>query len=76
MTRDIMDTLVPWKRKLDEYHEEDDEDTIGINGPRLVNSMQECNFIMRDETNAKAMHILKSNWIKHKESKEEKAKWW
>jgi hypothetical protein len=55
-----MDSLVPWKKKRDEYHDEADEDEIGT--PRLVDSMQECKFIARDETNAKAMRSMKIKW--------------
>jgi len=71
-----METLVYWKKKTDEYRDEADDDTLGVREPRLTDTMQDCKFVMRDETNARALHILKSNWIKHKESKEDKAKWW
>ena len=57
-----MESLVPWKKKRDEYNDEADDDELGVRSPRLVDTMQDCKFIMRDETNAKAMKRLKLKW--------------
>jgi len=52
-------SLIKWKKKLDKYRSEADDDALGIKGPRLVDTMQEPGFIMRDETNARAMRAMK-----------------
>jgi len=57
-----MDSLVPWKRKRDRYREENDDDDSEVMGVRLVDSMDECRFIHRDEVNAKAMKAQKIKW--------------
>jgi hypothetical protein len=57
-----MESLVHWKRKRDKYYDEADEDDSEVRETRLVDSMQECKFIMRDETNAKAMRSMKIKW--------------
>lgn len=54
-----MESLVFWKRKRDKYDDEADEDDTEAREPRLVDSMQESKFIMRDETNAKAMKTMR-----------------
>ena len=57
-----MDNLVSWKIKRDKYRDEADEDELGVRSPRLTDTLQESNFIMRDETNARAMRKLKIKW--------------
>lgn len=57
-----MDNLVSWKIKRDKYRDEADEDELGVRSPRLTDTIQESNFIMRDETNARAMRKLKIKW--------------
>jgi len=58
----MTDSLVKWKKKLDKYTSDADDDTLGIKGPRLTDTIQEPGFIMRDEANAKAMRIMKLKW--------------
>jgi len=53
-----MESLISWKKKRDKYDDEADEDDSEIRCPRLVDSMQESNFIMRDEANAKSMRKM------------------
>jgi len=63
-----MDTLVFWKKKWDEYRDENDGDATEIRTPVLIDSnLQSPVFIMRDETNAKAIRRLKSRG---------KKQWW
>lgn len=56
-----MDSLVPWKKKRDLYNDEADGDNK-VRAPKLTDTMQDVEFIMRDERNAKAMRILKIKW--------------
>ena len=57
-----MESLVFWKKKRDRYDDETDEDDTEARSPRLVDSIQECKFIMRDERNAKTMKTLGMKW--------------
>ena len=57
-----METLVFWKKKRDKYRDEADGDDLGPRVPRLTDTMQDAEFIMRDETNAEAMKHLKIKW--------------
>ena len=57
-----MASLVSWKKKVSKYREENDGDALGTMDARFVDSMQTPGFIMRDETNAKAMKAMKFKW--------------
>ena len=57
-----METLVSWKKKREIHRDEMDEDEDETYGPRLGDTMQDVQFIRRDETNAKAMRKLKIKW--------------
>jgi len=57
-----MESLVPWKKKVNKYHDEADDDEAVPRAPKLIDTMQEPTFIMRDETNAEAMKRLKLKW--------------
>lgn len=57
-----MASLVPWKFKVNKHHDEADGDDLGPRAPKLINTMQEPEFIMRDETNAETMKTLKIKW--------------
>lgn len=56
-----MDSLVHWKRKRDKYNDEADGD-FDVRSPRLTDTMQTPEFIKRDETNARAMKVMKAKW--------------
>lgn len=58
----MTESLVPWKKKRDLYREEADDDTLEVKSPRLVDSMNETCFIIRDEANAEAMRAMKIKW--------------
>ena len=47
---------------MNSYHDEADGDDLGPRGPRLIDTMQNPEFIMRDETQAKAMKKLGIKW--------------
>jgi hypothetical protein len=53
-----MDTLVSWKKRRDKYRDNTDGDD-SVYGARTTDTIQNVEFIKRDETNAKAMRILK-----------------
>ena len=55
-----MDSLVFWKAKPDKYRDETDSDDTEVREPKLTDTLQECSFVMRDETNAKAVRRLKN----------------
>jgi len=57
-----MASLVSWKKKTSNYWDEADGDELGPRSPRLTDEMQTPEFIMRDETNAKAMRDMKFKW--------------
>lgn len=57
-----MESLVSWKKKRDKYDAEMDGDATEIIVPKLTNTIQTPEFIMRDETNAEAMRKLKIRW--------------
>jgi hypothetical protein len=57
-----MASLVPWKKKVNKYRDEADGDKLESRGPRLIDTIQEPEFIMRDETNAEVMKALKIKW--------------
>ena len=57
-----MESLVSWKKKRDKYCDEADGDGHQVRAPKLVDTMQDVEFIMRDETNAKAMRRMKIKW--------------
>ena len=57
-----MDTLVRWKKKRDLYRQEADEDEPTVLRPRLVDGMQCCKFVCRDEANAAAMKKMGVKW--------------
>jgi len=59
MTRD---SLVSWKRVRDKYDDENDGDFTEVRDVKFLNSMKTPEFIMCDETNAKAMRIFKTKW--------------
>jgi hypothetical protein len=58
----MSESLVVWKKKVSEYRDEADDDELGPRSPRLVDTLQDCSFIMRDETNAKAMRRMNIKW--------------
>lgn len=58
----MVDSLVPWKKKWDNYNDEADEDETEARSPRLTDTLQDVKFIKRDETNATAMKHLKIKW--------------
>ena len=56
-----MESLVNWKKKRDKYNEEDDGD-FELRAPKLTNTIQDVEFIKRDETNAEVIRKLKAKW--------------
>ena len=62
----MTDSLVKWKQKVSLFRDEADEDGLGPRDPRLTDTMQTPQFIMRDETNASAMKAMKMKqwWTK------------
>jgi hypothetical protein len=58
-----MDTLITWKRKRDKYNDETDGDFGDVREPRLTDTIQDVEFIRRDETNAKSMRAMKIKWL-------------
>jgi hypothetical protein len=56
-----MESLVSWNKKRDKYDDEADGD-FELRSPKLVDTMQDVEFIKRDETNAKAMRAMKLKW--------------
>lgn len=60
-----MENLVPWKKKVNKYHDEADEDEGTPRAPKLIDTMQTPAFVMRDEHNAEVMKTLKfKQWWK------------
>jgi len=57
-----MDSLVPWKKKVNKHRDEADGDDLGPRAPKLIDVMQTPEFVMRDEHNAEAMKTLKIKW--------------
>jgi hypothetical protein len=57
-----METLVPWKKKRDKYDDDGDGDFIDARAPRLIDTIQDVEFISRDETNATAMRKMNIKW--------------
>ena len=55
----MTDSLVKWKQKVSLFRDEADEDGMGPRAPKLTDTMQTPQFIMRDETNAEAMKAMK-----------------
>ena len=53
----MVKSLVSWKRKVDKHRDETDGD-CGVRAPKLTDTMQYPEFIMRDETNGEAMSKL------------------
>lgn len=58
----MADSLVPWKCKRDLFDDETDEDDSEVRSPNLVGTLQDVQFIRRDETNATAMRHLGFKW--------------
>jgi len=61
-----MASLVSWKKKTSKENEENDGDALGTMNARFVDSMQTPEFIMRDETNARAMKAIGVQWWRKK----------
>lgn len=57
-----MASLVIWKNKVNKYHDEADGDYLGPRSPKLIDTIQSSEFIMRDETNAKSMKAMNMKW--------------
>jgi len=53
---------ISWKKKRDKYDDEMDGDFTEARDPRLTDTIQDPEFIMRDETNAEAMRKMRMKW--------------
>lgn len=51
-----------WRKKRDKYRDEMDEDEIEARDVKLIDTLQDPQFVMRDEHNAEAMKKLKIKW--------------
>ena len=59
----MADSLVRWKQKRDNNCDEcDEEQDDEVKAPRLSHTLQDVTFIKSDETNARAMRIMKIKW--------------
>jgi len=59
----MADSLVSWKQKRDKHNDEYDcECDDEVKAPRLSHTLQDVTFIKSDETNARAMRIMKMKW--------------
>lgn len=57
-----MESLVKWNKKRDKYDDEAFEDETEVRKPRLTDTIQGPEFIMRDSANAEAMKTLRIKW--------------
>jgi hypothetical protein len=56
-------SLISWKKKRDKYDDDEmDGDFTEAGDPRLTDTIQDPEFIMRDETNAEAMRKMRMKW--------------